>query len=177
MRCKLTFLVVTALFLAVFVPVVQAQRGVGDPAGVARQPVKPKLVTLVGTVAEVQTGPCENTTGRSSQGTHFLMDDGQGNTWNIHLGPAEMVKSVADDLQKDMKITIKAFRTEKMKDGHYVAKSLSYDNRTVTLRDDTLRPTWAGGRNAWRGRDGGSRCGGNGRGRGNRAWRGGFGPR
>jgi hypothetical protein len=138
----------------VVVPAAQAQRGVGEPVGVARQAVKPETVTLVGTVTKVETGPCENTTGRSPLGTHFSMEGAKGKVLNIHLGPTAMVEFVAGDLTKDMEITVEAFRTEKMKDGHYVAKSLSYGDRTVTLRDENLRPVWAGGSAGVRGRGG-----------------------
>ena len=180
MRYRLTLLMVATVLSGIVVPVAKAQRGVGEPVGVARQAVKPEIVTLVGTVAEVKTGPCENTTGRSPLGTHFLMEGTKGKILNIHLGPAALLEFVAGDLTEDMEITVEAFRTEKMKDGHYVAKSLSYGGRTVTLRDQTLRPIWAGGRGAWRARDGFSRPtgfrprAGWGRGRGfgraNRGW-------
>jgi hypothetical protein len=157
MRHKLTLLLVGTLFSGTVVPVAHAQRGVGAPMGVARQPDQPKTVTLVGTVAKVETGPCENSTGRALAGTHFLLKIRKGQTLNIHLGPANVVAFVADDLTKGMKITVEAFRTKKMKKGHYVAKSLVFDDRTVKLRDDTLQPVWAGGRGAGSTLDGFSR--------------------
>jgi len=122
-----------------------AQRGAGDPAGVARSGNTPEIVTLSGKVLEVQTEPCTNTTGRSTLGTHFLMKTAEGKTLNIHLGPAGMVESAAKELVQDKAVKVQAFRTEKMKEQHYVAQTLSYDGRSVTLRDETLQPVWAGG--------------------------------
>ncbi len=37
-----------------------AQKGAGQPQGIARQAKKPELVTLVGVVVEVKSGPCAN---------------------------------------------------------------------------------------------------------------------
>lgn len=122
-----------------------AQRGMGDPSGVARTGTAPEIVTLSGKVLEVKTEPCANTTGRSPVGTHFLMKTAEGQTLNIHLGPAAMVQFVAKELVPDKAVQVRAFRTEKMKEDHYVAQQLSYDGRNVTLRDETLQPVWAGG--------------------------------
>jgi len=122
-----------------------AQRGVGDPSGVARTGTTPEIVTLSGKVLEVKTEPCANTTGRFPVGTHFLMKTAEGKTLNIHLGPAAMVEFVAKELVPDKAVKVQAFRTEKMKEDHYVAQQLSYDGRSVTLRDETLQPVWAGG--------------------------------
>jgi hypothetical protein len=99
-----------------------------------------------------------------------------------------VVASVADNLIKEMAIKVEAFRTTKMKDNHFVAMSLTYDDRTVRFRDETLRPTWAGGGGgAWLASDSfsvGARSrprGGWGRGRGfgraSRGWGDGFGRR
>jgi len=125
-----------------------AQRGVGDPTGVAQQAVKPEVVSLSGEVLEVKTGPCENTTGPSLLGTHLLLKAGEGETLNIHLGPAAQVEFLAADLTAGKTVKVKGFRTEKMEAGHYVAQTVAYGDRTVQLRDENLRPVWAGGRGA-----------------------------
>ena len=122
-----------------------AQRGVGDPSGVARAGTTPEIVTLSGKVLEVKTEPCANPTGRFPVGTHFLMKTAEGKTLNIHLGPAAMVEFAVKELAPDKAVQVHAFRTEKMQEGHYVARQLSYDGRSVTLRDQTLQPVWAGG--------------------------------
>ncbi len=137
-----------------------AQRGVGETAGVARQAVKPETVLLSGTVLKVETGPCENTTGRSPLGTHVLMKTEKGETLNVHLGPAARVEFVADELSAGLEVKVEGFRTERMKPNHYVAVSLTYGDRTVQLRAASLQPTWAGGAG------GGTRALGGGWGRG-----------
>lgn len=40
-----------------------AQRGVGEPAGVARQAANPGIVSLSGKAIGADAGPCKNTTG------------------------------------------------------------------------------------------------------------------
>lgn len=151
--------IVLAIACGLAASAAHAQRGVGDPTGVARQAVKPEGVSLSGKVLEVMTGPCENTTGRSPLGTHFLMKTEEGETLNIHLGPAVQVEFVAKDLSEGKNVQVRAFRTDKMEESHYVAQSLAYGDRTVQLRDDdTLRPVWAGGRGA-RNRAAGVRAG------------------
>jgi len=142
---KLRVSMLTLAVLGLAASAALAQRGVGDPAGVARSGVKPEIVTLSGKVLEVKTEPCANTTGRSPLGTHFLMKTAEGKTLNIHLGPAAMVEFAAKELVPDKAVKVQAFRTEKMKEEHYVAQQLSFDGRSVTLRDDTLQPVWAGG--------------------------------
>jgi hypothetical protein len=127
---------------------VQAQRGVGDPQGIARQGLRPEIVALEGQVLEVRIGPCENTTGPSLAGTHFLLETAADEPLNIHLGPAGQVDFLARDLKAGLRVKVQGFRTAQMKEGHYVAQTVAYDDRIVDLRDANLRPVWAGGRGA-----------------------------
>jgi hypothetical protein len=129
-----------------------AQRGVGEAAGVARQAVLPEVIVLTGKVIQVETGPCENTTGYSVTGTHFLMEGPKGKTLNIHLGPAAGVEFIAKELTKGKEVKVEAFRTEEMKKNHYVARTVTSGARMATLRDEALRPLWAGGQRAADGR-------------------------
>jgi len=102
------------------------------------------------------------------------METSKGKKLNIHLGPVNAVEFVAKDLSQGLKVKVEAFRTTKMKKGQYVARTLTFGSRTVELRDDTLRPSWAGrggpgwGRGWGRGA-GYGRSAGYGRGRG-RGW-------
>ena len=150
---KVATLVVMAGFLAAWSgPAAYAQKGVGDTSGVARQPVRPEVVTLAGKLVELDTGPCESGTGRSPVGTHILLRTADGTTLNVHLGPAAAapVADSAKQLRAGQTVTVAAFRTQKMKQNHYVARSLTFGKTTVQLRDETLRPVWAGaGRGAW----------------------------
>lgn len=139
-----------AMLCGMTASVAQAQRGVGDPTGVVRQGANPHVVTIVGEVLKVETGPCENTTGRSPFGTHFIMKTKGGETLNIHLGPPAAVDFLIRELSAGTKVKVQGFRTEKMPKGHYVAKTVAYGDRTVDLRDASLQPVWAaaqGGRN------------------------------
>jgi predicted Fe-Mo cluster-binding NifX family protein len=121
-----------------------AQRGTGDPQGVARQPAKPQVVSLAGEVLEVKTEPCQMTTGRSSRGAHLLIKTSEGKTINLHLGPAAAVESVTEGLSRGAQIKAEAFQTETMEKDQYIARSLTIGRRTVELRDENLRPRWAG---------------------------------
>lgn len=121
-----------------------AQRGQGDPQGVALQPARPKVVSLSGEVLETKTEPCQMTTGRSRLGTHLIMKTSDGKTVNIHLGPADAVEFAAKRLSRGQKVEVEAFRTKKIEKGQYIARSLTLEGRTVELRDKSLRPKWAG---------------------------------
>ncbi len=128
-----------------------AQKGMGDPTGVARQAVKPEVVSLTGKVVSVESGPCELTTGPAAIGTHVMLETEDGESLNVHLGPQVAVAELAKRLKRGTALSISAFRTEKMPEGHYVAQSLTLGNKTIELRDASLRPVWAGGRGAGRG--------------------------
>ena len=122
-----------------------AQKGVGDLSGVAGQPIKPGIVSLSGKIIEVKTGPCESTTGRSLVGTHVILETAEKELLNVHLGPAAAVADTVARLSVGQPLAVRAFRTEKMKEKHYVAQSLTFGKTTVELRDAGLRPVWAGG--------------------------------
>ena len=120
-----------------------AQKGMGEPTGVARQAVKPPIETMSGTIKDIKTGPCERTTGRSLEGVHLIVQAENGKTINLHLGPAAALEDVLDQLSAGQQITFEAFRTDAMPQDAYVAKSLKAGDTTFELRDDTLRPNWA----------------------------------
>lgn len=167
MRNTVALLAAAALLGGLAAPSARAQRGMGDPGGVAQQLVKPKLVSLTGRVVAVETEPCEKTTGRGQVGTHLVLRTRKGDRLNVHLGWAVAVEPVARQLTPGTKVEITAFRTQKMPKGDYVAKSLTVDGRTLQLRDENLRPIWAGGSGRGFGRGWGVGPG--------RAWRGGRG--
>ena len=120
-----------------------AQKGMGEPTGVARQAVKPPIETMSGTIKDIKTGPCERTTGRSLEGVHLIVQTENGKTINLHLGPAAALEDVLDQLSAGQQITFEAFRTDAMPQDAYVAKSLKTGDTAFELRDDTLRPNWA----------------------------------
>ena len=121
-----------------------AQRGMGDATGVVRQGLSPEIVALQGEVVRIITGPCEKSTGPSELGTHFILKIEQGQERNIHLGPAHRVQSVTDLLSGGGVVSVSAFRTDKMPEGHYNAVTVMLGNRMIRLRGQNLRPVWAG---------------------------------
>lgn len=145
MRCTQLAAIALTLAWGVGFSTAYAQRGMGDPTGIVRQGLQPEVVTLAGEVIEVQSGPCEKSTGRSLSGTHVLVKDTKGTTLNVHLGPTVQVAGIAENLKPGIKLQLQAFRTEKMEANHYVAVVLSYGDQTIPLRDESLRPLWAGG--------------------------------
>jgi hypothetical protein len=140
----------TAVWLMALVPLfappaAHAQKGMGDRDGVVRQGLQPATVTLSGTVVSVDTHPCEKTTGRSPEGTHLILDGGQGVEYNVHLGPADAVAAIAERLQTGSRVEVIAFRTAKMPENHYVAVRLVIEGSETVyrLRDENLRPLWS----------------------------------
>ena len=110
----------------------------------ARQPVKPAVQTIVGTLKEIKTGPWEHTTGRSPIGTHLILQAEKA-TYNLHLGPASEVKDVVATVRVGDKVEATAFRTERLPEEHYIAVSVKSGDKEIVLRADSLRPRWAGG--------------------------------
>ncbi|NLF07846.1 MAG: hypothetical protein GX594_07690 [Pirellulaceae bacterium] len=128
-----------------------AQKGMGDAEGVAQQTEKPECVSLTGKILEIKTGPCKSATGRSPIGTHLILENSDEQKLNIHLGPADALAEIVKNLTIGQEITVKAFRTDKHKEHHYVAVLLTYGETTIELRDDSLRPVWAQQRGSGRG--------------------------
>ena len=171
MKRGLAFLAAGTLLWGIVTSFAYAQRGMGERAGVARQAIKPKVVTLTGNVLEVKTEPCKMTTGPAYLGTHFLMKTPKGDKLNIHLGPTDAVTYVTEQLPVGGKVTINAFRTAKMPENEYVAQSVAFEGATIQLRDENLRPLWAGS-NTVHGRSSPQWVPGRGRGRGwGRGWK------
>lgn len=164
--------VTTALVLAT---PAAAQKGIGEQTGVAREAVKPPVQEMSGTVADVKIGACEQTTGRSNMGAHLMVTVEGGKTINLHLGPLSAVEHVVEQVPTGTPIAFEAFRTEEMPEDAYVAKSIAVDDKVIHLRDDNLRPSWAGGRGFGRGQGRGQglgQGGGQGLGRGSDGGRG-----
>jgi hypothetical protein len=102
-------------------------------------------VSLSGKLKAIETGPCEMTTGRAYLGTHILLETPKGKELNIHLGPAPALDEIVDQLPEGKKVSVKCFRTERMPKDHYVAQSVAFGDTSLQIRDEDLRPFWAGG--------------------------------
>ncbi|MFO0888841.1 MAG: hypothetical protein U0790_06795 [Isosphaeraceae bacterium] len=144
MRCDIVLLVGVALCLGSLPPAAHAQKGGGEDAGVARQAVKPEVVTLTGKLVEIRTGPCEATTGRSAYGTHIVVDVPERGRVDVHLGPASKVAESVAKMPVGQEITVDGFRTRALKPDQYIARTLRFGSETIELRDASLRPVWAG---------------------------------
>lgn len=121
-----------------------AQKGMGDAIGLARQRATPELITVTGKLTAIETKPCEKTTGKAVLGTHMMLKTAAGEELNVHLGWSEAVAPMIERLDIGDRLRVVAFHTEKMPENHLVAKSLRIGDRTIELRDDALRPVWAG---------------------------------
>jgi len=144
MKCAMTYLMAGGLLCGILVPCAHAQKGMGDRVGVARQVATPDIVSLSGKVLKVEAEPCKMTTGRALVGTHVLLETSNGDELNIHLGPKVEVDQIAEQLTVGTEVLVKAFRTAKMPEQQYVAQSLTIGDRSMQLRDENLRPFWAG---------------------------------
>jgi hypothetical protein len=151
MRTTVTSTAILVLLCGMVAPPAHGQKGMGEQTGVGRKAAKPGVISFSGKGLATETGPCEKTTGRADVGSHFLLKTPKGKKLNVHLGPAAAVDYIVDQLTVGKKVTVHAFRTAKMPDNHYVAQSLTLDGTTIRLRDEGLRPFWAGGSGASRG--------------------------
>lgn len=121
-----------------------AQRGTGQRDGVSRQGARPEMVSVHGTIAEVKVGPCEMTTGRAIIGAHVMLETAEGNLLNIHLGPTPELDYLVDALRVGDPVVAEVFRTERLAEDAFVARVVTLNDKSYTLRDRTLRPVWAG---------------------------------
>ncbi len=99
------------LLMLMFAAPAVAQKGMGEPTGVARQAVKPPIETMSGTIKDIKIGSCERTTGRSLQGVHLIVQADSGKTINLHLGPDAALEDIVDQLSAGQQITFEAFRS------------------------------------------------------------------
>lgn len=144
---KLYFKIIGILLGLIFILNLSAfaQKGMGDSNGIARSAVQPTIVEVEGSLHHIKTGPCEHTTGHAIIGTHLFIDtDDNDQLMNIHLGAAYAVESFVNELEIGQIVRFKAFRTQTMGPMDLIAKEVVANEKTLQLRDDNLRPVWAG---------------------------------
>lgn len=147
MKTRIKTLTVLASLILLMTISVNAQRGQGDLTGMAQQAEKPELVTISGVLDYIKTGPCESATGHAYIGTHLFLQSGEDETLiNIHLGAAYAVEDYVNGLQPGDYVEVTGFRTKIMEADNYIAKNLSVNGRVFELRDENLKPFWAGER-------------------------------
>jgi hypothetical protein len=152
MRSKMSVGIAALMALMTMGPAAWAQRGMGDGEGVVRQAVETQRMTIEGKVTKIVVEKCENTTGPFQMGMHLLVTTSEDKQYNVHLGPAVIVKNLVEPLEAGQSVIVKTFRTEQMPAEHFTAVVLTFDGKTVRLRDENLRPVWAGGQEAFSGR-------------------------
>ncbi|ADP69639.1 hypothetical protein Rvan_0353 [Rhodomicrobium vannielii ATCC 17100] len=131
-------------FAAIAAPAL-AQKGTGEPSGVARQGLKLPVEAMSGTIEAIKIGRCEKTTGRSAEGAHLIVQMPDAKI-NLHLGPTFALRDELKQLSVGQNISFEAFRTDRMPKGAYIAKSIRAGDKVFALRNDSLRPIWARGR-------------------------------
>jgi hypothetical protein len=79
-------------------------------------------------------------------GTHLLLQTADKKVINLHLGPsaADVVKELLATVKDGSKVEAMAFQTSRLPADQFIAKSVTVEGKTVQLRDDNLRPAWAG---------------------------------
>ena len=152
MSTKKFVVIVALMVLMATEPTAWGQRGIGDKGGVARQAIDTQRIDIEGTVREIVIEKCENTTGPFGIGMHLLLTTSEEEQYNVHLGPAALIKDMLKPLEAGQSVTVQAFRTQKMRAKDLVAIALKFDGKTVRLRDENLQPIWAGGQGRFFGR-------------------------
>lgn len=149
---KHTIISIITIFLSLlFSGFAAAQKGMGDDTGIVRQGLTPPVTMISGELLEIKTGPCERTTGKAEIGTHLIIQGKGGQKLNVHLGPEYAVDHVVEQLSVKQTLSLEVFHTQRMPANAYIAKSLSIDDKVIHIRDDNLRPSWAGSRGTGRG--------------------------
>lgn len=124
-----------------FVP---AQRGTGEEEGVARQQTPVVRNTVTGQVIDVKIARCEQTTGSADIGMHYFLKTEEDLILNLHLGPEEAIKALGLPEEPGFPLTATVFRTENNRENHWVVISATFGDSTLRLREENLRPVWAG---------------------------------
>ncbi len=122
-------------------------------AGPGRRAFDPSsAITVEGKVTAVQSRRS-----RSGYGIHLMLASAD-KTYDIHVGPAWYLNRKKIAYRKGDALTVNGFRIGAPDSLNVVARTITKGTATVTLRDETGRPMWAGsgrGRGQGRGKGGG----------------------
>ncbi len=121
-----------------------AQKGTGQRTGIAREGINPEIISFTGIIKDMKDGPCVSGTGRYESGSHLILEIFNESTINVHIGPTQAVGQVMSELSFGQKITVLAFKTPELCANHYIAKEIFIESKHYVLRNDILRPFWAG---------------------------------
>ncbi len=136
-------LIIFASIFLVYLPV-HAQRGAGEDLGIAARAEKPAIQKLSGKLEEIVREPCMKSTGCALEGVHLRLRTKAQEALNLHLGPQSALDPLIESLSVGDTVNFQGFRTSKLGKGEMIAKSLSFRDKDLTLRDDSYRPFWAG---------------------------------
>ena len=125
-----------------FIPL-SAQKGMGATEGISRSSgAGLESLAVTGVLMEVHVHPCDQTTGKAPEGMHLHLKDGEDGLWNVHLGPADPVQRIIGRLKPGTEISVSGFRSERLPEGHVIARMLVVGEKRWQLRDEDLRPVW-----------------------------------
>jgi len=94
--------------------------------------------TVKGIVDELKTVP------GADEGTHFMLKDGEKSIL-IHVGPEKFLKEIEASYEKGDKVEVKGSKVKSAEgEDEILAKEITKDNNTVTLRDGKGEPAWHG---------------------------------
>jgi hypothetical protein len=94
--------------------------------------------TVKGVVDELKNVP------GNDEGTHFILKDGEKSIL-IHVGPEKFLKEVEASYAKGDKVEVKGSKVKSAEgEDEILAKEITKDNNTVTLRDSKGEPAWHG---------------------------------
>jgi hypothetical protein len=95
-------------------------------------------VKIKGVVDELKTVP------GADEGTHFTLKDGE-KTILIHVGPEKFLKEIDATYAKGDKVEVIGSRVKSAEgEDEILAKEITKDNNSVTLRDGKGEPAWHG---------------------------------
>lgn len=104
----------------------------------------PALTTLKGEVMAINLFKRTTPEGKELSMVTLNVKTGENETTPLILGPASFVNDKIRNLQVGSQVSAEAFKPKwKKMTRAYVAKSLSFGDTTVSLRDDSLKPLWA----------------------------------
>jgi len=126
-----------------------AQKGTGNSSGVAKNYSSSIVTELSGELKKIVNEPCKKTTGRYSYGTHLFIEtlNTRKRTLNIHVGPTEEIKRITENLKTGQQIEMMVFKTDDLPENQFIVKSLKVKGKLYTLRNEDLKPFWAGNQN------------------------------
>lgn len=119
--------------------------GGGWMMGAGRNAAPGVEATLTGTVDEVRAMP---EFGRGNGGVHLLLNTQSGPVY-VMVGPSSVLSSRNVSFAKGDTLTVVGTKATMMWQDVVMARQITKGDQTLTLRDETGFPAWAGGCGRW----------------------------